>query len=163
MNIATDITEDELLFQPSEGEWSIKDVVQHLQTVDYGFAISAQKRMPGMAEKDPVGPESEKALTMLSERLRSLTPIDAPAAVNPSMMEEKVSLAQLKERWMRNGVLWVQIIGDLSEEVLDRPLIRHPRTGYLTADQGLRWLSAHYDNHLAQIEDNRRVYAERQR
>ncbi len=162
MDVALNVTEDELLFVPYEDEWSIKDVIQHLQTVDYGFALSAQRRLPNMADKEPVGPEAETALNMLSERLRSMTPVDAPTAVNPSFMEETVSFAQLKDRWMRTGVLWVQIFDELGEDVLDRPFIKHPRTGYLSAAQALRWLSAHYDNHIAQIEENQRVYAERQ-
>lgn len=161
ITIANSITEDALLFQPGEDEWTIKDVIQHLQMTDYRFGNSAQKRLATMLEKDPVGPQSEKNLQLLNERLRTFGKLSAPELINPILIDETISWHELQQRWARVGVLWVQTLSAIPEAALDRPLTRHPRIGVITASQFLRWNCAHYDNHIAQIKSNQRSFAER--
>ncbi len=161
IRIANRITQDEMLFQPSPTTWSVKDVIHHLQIVDFNFGRSAQKRLPTILDKAPVGPQSEEALQGLMKRLREFGKFDALAAINPTLMDERPSWHVLQQQWARNGVVWVQILTELPDAALDRPLTRHPRVGELRADQFLRWNSAHYDNHIAQIESILRQFGER--
>lgn len=135
-------------FLPSPESWSLAGVVQHLVLVEEVF-VRTGRREAGMRPA-LVRLRSRLALRMVLGVLGRDVRIRAPvAAVVPSV---HVPLAQLGPRWEAARSDLLAYLAELPGPTWARTAFFHPRTGWLTATSGLRFVAAHCDHHRRQID-----------
>jgi hypothetical protein len=142
-------TDAQHAFQPDPSSWSLAGVVQHLilveeRLVGYGRAQAAQR------------PLWVRLRTRLRERMvlaalgRGDLRIRAP--VPEIVPQTHVPLAELGPRWEAARADLMTYVAEVPAPRWARAAFRHPRIGWVTAMGGLRFLEAHCDHHIRQIE-----------
>jgi hypothetical protein len=142
------MSEPQLAFEPGVGHWSIAGVVEHLVLVEEAMVRNG-RRQPG-ARPAWVGLRSrllgQIVLRALGTDMRIRTPT---AAVVPS---SQVPLADLAPRWAVARADLEAYLGELPPPRAWRTAFYHPRTGWITPMNGLRFFEVHCAHHVRQIE-----------
>jgi hypothetical protein len=141
-------TDGQHAFQPAPDCWSLAGVVQHLVLVEealvrYGRRQAAT-RPPRVTLRSRL--KERIVLSVLARDVRVRAPV---AAVIPVT---HVPIALLAPRWAAARVDLLVYLDELPGPAWARTAFFHPRTGWITAAGGLRFLQAHCAHHVHQIE-----------
>lgn len=135
-------------FQPSPECWSLAGVVQHLVLVEEAFVRYGRHQA-----------ETRPARVRLTSRLRECVvrsvlarDVRVRAPVAAVVPRTHVPLALLAPRWTAARGDLLAYLGELPGPAWAGTAFYHPRTGWITAAGGLRFLHAHTAHHLRQIE-----------
>jgi len=135
-------------FQPDPSSWSLAGVVQHLVLVEEGLVsygrAQAAARPPWVRLRTRL--RERMMLAALGRDLRFRAPV--PAVVP----QAHVPLAALAPRWEAARADLMTYVAEVPAPRWARAAFRHPRIGWVTAMGGLRFLEAHCDHHIRQIE-----------
>ena len=143
------LPEEALLFRPDPKSWHMLDVAGHLfEAESLSFEYIQKKTMdPGALKK--VGIKAFLRSLLLELFLRSPLKFKLPSSVIFKGVEPDLN---------RIGTQWDNLRGKLSvfcseqpEEILNKGIFRHPRTGLHDFGQGIRFFQAHFDHHIRQI------------
>lgn len=140
-------TDSQHAFHPEPGSWSIAGVVQHLVLVEE--VLVAHGRRQGQARPASVSLRSRLlgllVVSVLARDVRIRAPV---AAVVP---QTDVPLSLLGPRWAAARADLLAYLHELPGPRWARTAFFHPRTGWVTAAGGLRFLEAHTRHHVRQI------------
>jgi hypothetical protein len=141
-------TDAQHAFQPGASSWSLADVVQHLilveeRLVENGRA-QAGRRPPWVRLRTRLRERMVLAALGRDVRIRAPVPEVVPQA--------HVPLAALGPRWEAARADLMTYLAEVPAPRWARAAFRHPRIGWVTAMGGLRFLEAHCDHHIRQIE-----------
>ena len=144
-------TPAQLNFRPSPKDWSTLDVLDHLSKVEQSVLIALSSNLPNghpITLKDRVG------VMMVNLVMRSPIKVKVPegAKVHPDAAPDFPTITL---RWNKAQSAMADILKSLSATQRQVGLFQHPRSGWLTAAQTMRFLCAHLRHHeyqLARIE-----------
>ncbi|MBA3497291.1 MAG: DinB family protein [Gemmatimonadales bacterium] len=135
-------------YQPDAECWSLAGVVQHLVLVEEALVRNGRKQAATRPARVTL-PSRVKARIVLSVLARD-TRIRAPvAAIVP---QTHVPIALLGPRWAAARTDLLKYLDELPGPVWLRTAFYHPRTDWITASGGLRFLEAHCAHHFRQID-----------
>jgi hypothetical protein len=142
------MSEAQHAFQPGPESWSIAGVVQHLLLVEEAMVRNGRRQ----AETRPAWVSVRSLLLgrMVVTALGTDIRVRAP---NPSLLpSSQVPLAELARRWAAGRADLRAYVEELRAPRGWRTAFFHPRTGWMGAAGGIRFLEAHCTHHARQIE-----------
>jgi hypothetical protein len=141
-------TDGQHAFQPAPDCWSLAGVVQHLVLVEEALVRYGRRQAATRPPRVTLGSRLKErmVLAVLARDVRVRAPV---AAVIPVT---HVPIALLGPRWAAARVYLLAYLDELPGPPWARTAFLHPRTGWITAAGGLRFLDAHTRHHLRQID-----------
>jgi hypothetical protein len=141
-------TEAQHAFQPDPSSWSLAGVLQHLILVEEGLVgngrAQAAQRPPWVGLRTRL--RERMVLAALARDLRIRVPV-------PDIVPQThIPLAALAPRWEAARADLVTYVAEVPAPRWARAAFRHPRIGWMTAMGGLRFLEAHCEHHIRQVE-----------
>jgi hypothetical protein len=135
-------------FQPAPDCWSLAGVVQHLVLVEEAFVRYGRRQTATRPQRVTFESrlKARIALAVLARDVRIRVPV---AAVIPAA---HVPIALLGPRWAAARADLLAYLAELPGPAWARTAFFHPRTGWITAPGGLRFLHAHTRHHIRQID-----------
>lgn len=142
----------QLRFSPAPGAWSMLDVTEHL-------VLAEEKSLAGMLKGPPAGTTVTPLahLRMALVRLVLKTNIRVKVPVARVVPQGTATLSELVARWgaARRGLELALDPITRDDERVAR--FRHPIAGWVTADEGVAFLSDHIGHHRRQVIRIRRA------
>lgn len=144
MTIASKLSPEEEKQRPSEHEWCVLELIQHLYLVDRSILKVIQNTNP---EKSPGILDWLKYLALL---LAMEVPFKfkAPRSTRPREIPENAS--DLVQAWAETRAQWFDYLSSAPTSAFSNIVFAHPRSGSMTLDQTLTWLVRHQQRHLRQ-------------
>jgi hypothetical protein len=141
-------TDAQHAFQPDPECWSLAGVVHHLVLVEEALVRYGRREAATRPARVSLASRLRErlVLSVLASDIRIRAPV---ASVVP---QAHVPLALLGPRWTAARADLLAYIGELPGPAWARTAFRHPRTGWITAAGGLRFLDAHTRHHVRQID-----------
>jgi hypothetical protein len=133
--------------KPSDAEWSVAQIAEHLHLVER--AVASQTRH-GMFEVSETPFDDRPVEAVLDRSVRVKVP-------NPALepKNEPISADELIEKLTRSREQLLEAIKDFTPEDLRRRAFSHPRFGMLSLKQWITFLEYHERRHLEQISETR--------
>ncbi|MCA1056719.1 DinB family protein [Rossellomorea aquimaris] len=141
----SDLSFEELNEKPSDGEWSIAQIVLHLSGAETRFlklALDAAQENEGETGE-------EVDLSVFEDKEKKLK-----APIEPS--EEPHSIEELKSALQASRQLTEKFINTYSERELSQKTMNHHRFGNMPVWQVLELLGRHEERHIHQIEQTKK-------
>jgi uncharacterized damage-inducible protein DinB len=139
--------------QPSPGQWSALQVLEHLLMVEkVALAYILKKGSGGYEGMPRQGWRSMLLLGVL--RLYLLLPIKvkAPKVVDVPLRDTMPDLADLVREYRQTRASFREFLQNVPAEAFEVNIFRHPLGGRLRIKETLGFLSAHFDRHRSQIQ-----------
>lgn len=135
-------------FQPNPHSWSMLNVCEHLMLSDRGF-----KRMIEKSLTYPPKPLLwHSHLRLLFVRNLFKLPLRLPVPIPQIVPQSKLSFTELRSEWAAVWEDWNQLIENFPEDRVKDAVARHPRFGWLSIEQILKFLLSHYRHHASQFK-----------
>ncbi|MBC8084096.1 MAG: DinB family protein [Hymenobacter sp.] len=138
---------------PAAGQWSAAQVVHHLLIAETGINHYIEKKLRGTEELQKAG---------LSHRLKSLLlrvllrvpgfRFKAPPRLKELTPDQVAPLPQLRQEWDAGRRCLERILNEYPDQLLNRAIFKHPRSGMLTIYQTLDFMVDHILHHQRQLE-----------
>ncbi len=145
------LNHDQLNFRPSDSNWSILEVFQHLITAETHTNIYLRKKILAGKDLKPAGVGTKIKSTLLKSLMYTPFKFRAPAGVDVKMGEEYNYEDRVKEwRHQRNEI--INFLGQVDEVMVNKLLFKHGSGIRMNLLQMLRWTYVHCDRHSKQIE-----------
>jgi hypothetical protein len=138
------LDEAQLRFRPAPGAWSSRDVVEHLVIVEELVGSRAGMATGATGWKGRMALHIMRVASTMRLKVRAPIPALLPTGDEP--------LPPLAARWLRARARLHAHLVTLDAAGLDRPLLRHPVAGPLSAPQGLDFLALHIAHHERQLD-----------
>ena len=146
------LTPAQRTFRPADGGWTADEIAQHLVKSETGtVAIVRKQAAAGDARRD-VGVPDDERLAHVEAFLRSDARTTMPASAEPFIRPDGPPDAGWRDRLAAFSDDWRALADGLPAELESVALMDHPRAGALRADGAARFLAAHIDHHLRQLE-----------
>ncbi|MBA3522940.1 MAG: DinB family protein [Gemmatimonadales bacterium] len=138
----------QLRFRPAPDSWCPLDVVEHLVKVEEATLrrVDERPRARGLAQ----AARASAALAVMAVASRGGARVKAPTRV--VLPQGGCDLSELTARWdVIRGTLR-EVLEGLAPGEASRPLLRHPRAGWLSTAQSLAFMELHVAHHVRQLE-----------
>ncbi len=143
------LSEEQLVFQPAPGKWSIGEILDHLHLAERSITRVLSKILQQAAGRGLIGePGSMEPLPYPIDREVYNQPAAAPESVRPS---PERPLSQLLEGLEESRERLLEVASRADGRVVGNVTIRHFQLGELHFYQWLALEAAHEGKHLAQI------------
>ena len=137
----------QLTFHPAPDAWSLLQVADHLARVEAAVVqeIRHRRSKPHARKhfRDRIGAGIVRLIFALGVRVKMPIPQIAPGNDLP--------VEQTEQRWKETRQVLRQLMDEVTPATRERPAMRHPVGGPLTAAETLRFVTRHFDHHLRQI------------
>lgn len=146
-----DVPTEQLQWKPSPQEWSIAQVLDHLNFSERSsLAYCRKKIMAGDAlpERSFFRTLRIKSFYLI---LKSKFKIKAPAVVEAPAND--LDLAALSDRAKQNTSNLREFAEEYPERFMQKAIFKHPLAGRITLPQMIRFLESHLEHHQHQIND----------
>lgn len=142
--------DDKVLNQkPSESQWSVMDVINHLIAAEGSSYQYLYKKTQDRASATRVGMKESLRSFLLNTYLGSSKKFKAPTiAIPPGAY---TTLAEGRSSWALTRKNIQGVWTGLPEELLDRNWFKHPAAGKLSFAQMISFMHAHVHRHEKQI------------
>lgn len=143
------VTEVQANFRPTADEWTIGEIVEHVNIVNGGF-IRIVGRLLKQAEADP---KPAPADLNLGGVIIDKDGVPAPKFQAPEMVRPKggIAIAEAVAGLRQTIAGFAELQARLEAVDLSEPKFPHPAAGPLSAYQWMILLAEHSDRHLGQI------------
>jgi uncharacterized damage-inducible protein DinB len=138
---------DFLTTRPAPDSWSITEVVEHMVLGEEGI-VGDFSRLPELPERRR-GFLSWVGIRAVIGLLRFKVPLKVP--FKSMIPRGETALPELDLRWADNHARLRSFVAGLDPAGLKRTIFRHPVSGPLTVEEGIRLLDTHLDRHMGQI------------
>ncbi|MEK7830553.1 MAG: DinB family protein [Acidobacteriota bacterium] len=147
---AASINEAQAAFRPADDEWTIGEIVEHVNIVNCGFLRITHKLLR-QAQADPKQSPADLNLggVIVSEGGVPAPKLQAPETVRP---KGGVTIADAVASLQQTIVGFAEIKSRLEAVDLSEQKFPHPAVGPLSAYQWMILLAEHSDRHLGQLE-----------
>ena len=143
------LSEEQLKFAPAVNSWSIVEILEHIilsEELSVNYALKKVQAPQLLTSVKLGGRLKGKIMNVL---LNLSLKFKASEMTSP---KKKISMEDLKVRWEGSRTK-LENLSSQAPDILDKGIMKHPRTGYLNFSQLLDFFSAHYAHHLKQIND----------
>ena len=147
----SEYTTEELNTKPSENEWSISQVIEHLIDSETGINKYINFRLKNIAEQPTVGLANFLKSKVLNNKLQSNKKFKVPAVL--SEPEKGADFGQLKEKWDNSRMFLIKTVETYPKEYLYKAVFLHPRAGLLSMNQTLSFFINHLNHHIRQVQN----------
>ncbi|MTH54807.1 DUF1569 domain-containing protein [Bacillus mangrovi] len=145
LNTVNSITNEQFNTKPAPDEWSIGQVMDHLQKIEHAVLTNLKKSIQFAEEKTI----EEKQLAVVTDRSHK---VDAPEYTVPGPVPiDRIEAETALEEARRNLNHFAQLLAedfDLSSKAL-----KHPVLGELSIKQWIEFVGYHEERHLLQIHE----------
>lgn len=143
------VTETQAAYRPAEGEWTIGEIVEHVNIVNNGFLRITHKLLR-QAEADPKPAPADLNLggVIVNDNGEQAPKFEAPETVRP---KGGVSIADAVAGLRQTIAGFAEIKPRLEAVDLSEHKFPHPAVGPLSAYQWMILLAEHSDRHRGQI------------
>ncbi|RLQ96082.1 DinB family protein [Falsibacillus albus] len=138
------LSDEQLNQKPSDDEWSIMQVLEHLYLMESAVA----KSITAQVEKGKINPAEDKPIHLTPNRL---TKVSAPSYVVPSV--EPKSLEEMKGKLAASRELLNQAAAAGDPIIMEKKSFPHPVFGDLSLKQWVPFVGYHEKRHIHQIEE----------
>lgn len=139
-----DVSEENLNQKPVEGQWSIKQIVEHLFLME-GMIV---KMVENQLENGKEVKVEQKPIELTVDRRQK---VEAPDFARPSDDFETPEEIQLKLETSRRAFL--KLMETVDEQDLKRKAFQHPVFGEMSLQQWLPFIGWHEKRHIEQIRE----------
>ncbi len=143
----------QLRFHPAPDSWCPLDVVEHLVRVEEATLRRAAERPRARSLAQAV--RASAALALMTVASHGGARVKAPTRM--VLPEGGLDLSALAARWDAIRGTLREVLEGLAPGEASRPLLRHPRVGWLSTAQSLVFMELHIAHHVRQIERIRRA------
>jgi hypothetical protein len=150
LNNLVDYTEEELNFKPSENEWSISQVVEHLITSETGVNKYINFKLKNIEEQPKAGVKSFLSSKVLNKKLKSNEKFKVPAVLSEPELGNDYS--DLKEKWDNSRMFLIKTVETFPKGKMNKAIFNHPVAGLLNMNQTMLFLINHLQHHIPQID-----------
>lgn len=145
------LSHEQLNFKPSDTEWSILQVFQHLITAETHTNMYLRKKVLAGKDLKTAGVGNRIKSAMLRSLMATPFRFKAPAAVNVKMNEAYDYEALVKEwRYQRNELISFLVKAD--DAMANKLLFKHGSGVRMNLEQMVKWTYVHAERHSRQIE-----------
>ncbi len=141
------LTDEQFNFSISENSWSIGEILDHIITSEELSVNYALKKVQDPSLLHSVSISGKLKLIVMNALLGFNLKFKASEMTSP---KKKTSFTELKNRW-EDCRANLESLSSKAPDVLEKGIMKHPRTGYLNLSQLLDFFSSHYAHHLKQI------------
>ncbi|WP_301108046.1 DinB family protein [Sporosarcina sp.] len=138
------LSDEQINQKPSEGRWSIKQLLQHLYLMEGGVAKTIQSQLASDKQKQA----QDKPIELTVNRS---TKVKAPAFAVPT--EEFASLEELQAKLSATHETLRQLSENTTEEQLEVKSYPHPVFGEMNLKQWIPFVGYHELRHIEQIKE----------
>lgn len=138
-----------LQFKPDPNQWSVSQVLNHLQFSERASIAYAAKKMQGGKAVKKTGIAATIRAEALSLFLRSGYKWKAPAVL--AAASENLPFDEVLQRWDETRRQMKYFLENLPDDLISREIYKHPRAGRLNAMQMMQFFGDHFNHHLPQI------------
>ncbi|MGB0863102.1 MAG: DinB family protein [Saprospiraceae bacterium] len=135
-------------FRPSEYEWSMLDVIEHLVGAERGTNLFFRKYPPKEATRT-MGFKNYFYSALTQVALISPFKFPAPAKLKPPQGD--VTLKEWEVKWQKERTILKEMLADLPEEKMKFSVFKHPRSGPMDIVNVIAFLKNHVKHHIYQI------------
>jgi hypothetical protein len=146
-----DISPGEAAALPDGEKWTIQQIVEHVQMVDYGTARICARLLENAKVDASLSDGTVTISDAFDEKSTVIAglKVEAPERVQPT---GNVTIAEALERMDANVDMFESMRNDLSRFNLSGPKFPHPYFGDITAAEWLLVAGGHERRHTKQIE-----------
>lgn len=137
--------------KPSNGGWSINQVLYHLIVIEEWAVSYLTKRINEKDYRELTGIKESIKYNLLVASLSSRKKFKAPAFVGENMPIE-LNSEELIQRWNEARSKLETILEGMTDDVTKRKMFKHPFIGYINIPQMLGFIFSHIHHHLPQIK-----------
>ena len=141
---------EQLNYKPSENQWSISQVINHIIESETGTNKYINYRLKNIHEQPSVGLTNFLKSKVLNKKLKSNQKFKVPSVL--SEPETGENYAAIKEKWDKARLYLIQTVENYPKEQLNKAVFKHPRAGLLSMSQTLAFMINHLNHHIPQIE-----------
>lgn len=142
---------EELNFKPTEKEWSISQVIEHLIDSETGINKYINYRLKNIQEQPSVGLKNYLKSKVLNKKLQSSKKFKVPSVL--SEPEKGSNFGELKEKWDSSRMFLIKTVETYPKEQLNKAVFLHPKAGLLSMNQTLSFLINHLKHHIPQVNN----------
>lgn len=148
VNIIAAHSEEQQRFRPSEYEWGMLDVMEHLINAETGTNRFFEKYKPeGSTRKMKLKNYFYSSLTQIM--LATPTKIPAPARLKPPQGD--TSFEEWKATWNSQRTIFKQILETFPEDKMNYSVFKHPRSGPMDIKNVIDFMKNHVVHHIYQL------------
>ena len=137
-------------FQPEGNEWSLQQVLLHMAQIQDFVGVVLKKQLTKQDELRNTKLKNWYRYIMLKLALASSKKFKAPKIV--SIIENDISLGQIKENWNQSYTNFVQFMKSFPKDLENKLIYKHPVIGWININQTLGFMLSHMKHHQKQIE-----------
>ena len=143
--------EAELLSRsPGEGEWSVAQVATHLAGAERRSLEYIRKKTQDPSRLWSAGLGAAARSLALTAALRSPLRFSVPPSVPEPAEHADWDVA--RREWDEVRADWRSFLADFPGELAGQAGFKHPRAGYQTMTQALRFMREHVHHHAKQVD-----------
>jgi DinB superfamily len=144
---------DQINANPSKEAWSVAQIIFHLIMVEEMSMRYIKKKTSGPLSVGKPGLKSFFRHLLLQAYLLTPFKFKAPAGVTPESQTGPLTFEELSERWRITQNEWMNFLGNMPSEYLDKAVYKHPRAGRISWAQTIDFFDTHFDRHQKQVEN----------
>ncbi len=142
--------DDEYLnMKPRPGKWSVLQILNHLIKSEKLSVIYIKRKISGQSEIKQSSIKSKINAFILRTGLR--LPIKLKAPDNVSDVPDYDTLENVKQNWDKVRRLFLSVIIDMPDGMLDKDVFKHPVTGKMNIKGAVDFFDSHFKHHLKQV------------
>jgi len=150
LNNLVDYTEEELNYKPSENEWSISQVIEHLIESETGTNKYINYKLKNIEEQPRTGIRSFVSSKILNKKMKSNEKFKVPSILSEPIIGNGYS--ELKEKWDNSRMFLIKTVETFPKGKMKKAIFKHPVAGLLNINQTLFFLINHINHHIPQID-----------
>ena len=145
-------TDAKLNEQPSDSEWSVLQIMQHLMKAESGAVSYVKKKLSYEPELANAGVLSSFRSVFLNMALTSPFKIKAPEQISGTALSTDLTFWEVAKQWKVQRSELKTYLESLPEDYFTKDLYKHPLSGKMTLSSMLSFFNKHVDRHTRQIK-----------
>lgn len=146
------LSDEELNRRPTDGGWSIGQIIEHLYLMEGSIAKTIQHQLAN-------GPIQETAAKPIDRTIDRSVKVDAPVFAVPT--EDFVSSQELKAKLTASHTLLRQLAETVQAEQLESKAYPHPIFGDMSLKQWIPFVGYHELRHIEQLVETKDAVSNR--
>lgn len=147
--ITQSLSLEELQDSSSEQSWSLLEVMEHLYMVEKATQGAVRKSIGQLPALRQLSFAQRCRAVLLRFALK--LPLKFKVPVKTVVPSGLLSPEELQKSWEELEQGWLELLEPLRGDTLELGVFSHPLSGWMNAEQSLRFLSEHFKHHLPQV------------
>ncbi len=146
-----DYSEPTLNKSPGNGAWSVLNIMQHLYLTEQLVLNAIQREIENNTVFAASGIGDKVRAVALHTALSLPFKFKAPYYINNDAFVEDPTFWEVAKDWNKERSRFKKFCQEISPELMEKSIYKHPRGGYLNILGVLTFFNTHFDRHHSQI------------